>query len=82
MSQPNRVRVTVSVDDAHVSQIDDVAAHLRAAGMEVAQSLGAIGAISGHVENDRLAGLSKVPGVVAVEPEHSYQLPPPDAKIQ
>jgi hypothetical protein len=82
MSQPNRVHVTVSVDEAHVSNMDEVVAGLAAAGMEDVKSLGAIGAISGHVDSGRLAGLSQVPGVAAVEREHSYQLPPPDAKIQ
>ena len=82
MSPLNRTHVTVSVDDAHLSQINQVAAHLRAAGMEVEQTLDAIGAISGHVGDDRLASLAQVPGVAAVEPERSFQLPPPDAKIQ
>ncbi|HEY1599522.1 MAG TPA: hypothetical protein VGG64_07970 [Pirellulales bacterium] len=82
MPPPNRTNVTVSVDDAHLSQIHQVAARLRAAGMEVEQTLDHIGAISGHVGNDGLAGLARVPGVAAVEPERSFQLPPPDAKIQ
>ena len=53
-----------------------------AAGMEVEHSLGSIGAISGHVAHDRLHGLTQVPGVAAVEPERSFQLPPPDAEVQ
>ena len=49
MPVPNRVNVNVSVDDAHVSQIDQVAARLRPAGMHVDRTLAAIGSISGHV---------------------------------
>jgi riboflavin synthase alpha subunit len=82
MSQSDSIHVTVSVDDAHFGKIEEVAQRLRSAGMNVGRTLGAIGAISGHVDSGHLAGLSKVPGVSAVEREHSYQLPPPDAKVQ
>ena len=82
MSQSNRVPITVSVSDSHLEKLKEVAAQLRAAGMSVEHSLDAIGTISGHVEQDRLAGLAKVPGVAAVEPERTFQLPPPGSKIQ
>ena len=52
MAIPNRVNINVSVDDAHVSQIDQVAARLRAAGMHVDRTLAANGSISGHVTGD------------------------------
>ena len=55
---------------------------LRGAGLEVERSLSSIGTITGHVDSHRLDGLSKVQGVAAVEAERSFQLPPPDAKIQ
>jgi hypothetical protein len=82
MSIPGRVNVNVSVDDAHVSQIDQVAAQLRAAGMHVDRTLAAIGSISGHVTGNLVQTLRKVPGVSAVEHDRSFQLPPPDAEIQ
>jgi len=82
MAAANRIPITISVDEAHIARIDEVAAWLRAAGMEVERSLGSIGAISGHVAHDRLLGLSQVPGVAAVERERSFQLPPPDAEVQ
>ncbi len=82
MAASDRVNVTVSVDDAHLSQIDQVVERLRSAGMHVDSSLASIGTILGHVAGDQVHALSRLPGVAAVEPERSYQLPPPESPIQ
>jgi cation transporter-like permease len=73
-----RITVTVAADaDAEV-----VAEQLRAAGVTVEQVLLAIGVITGTVAAEQRAALADVPGVLAVEPEQTFRLPPPDAEIQ
>jgi hypothetical protein len=39
--------------------------------------------VVGHVDDpDDTEGLIRVDGVMAVEPTHRFQLPPPDAEVQ
>lgn len=73
-----QITVTVAADvDAEV-----VAEQLRATGMTVEQVLPAIGVITGTVAPEQRAALADVPGVLAVEPEQAFRLPPPDSEIQ
>jgi len=74
--------VTVTVDDAHASVIDEVAVRLRDAGMEVDRVLGSIGVITGSVAPARLPLVEAVDGVAAVEEQTSFNLAPPDAEAQ
>jgi len=76
------IDVTVTVDDAHLSSIDTVAAGLRARGLRIDAVHGAIGMISGAVPAERLHDLTEEPGVTAVEESLTYRLPPPDAPLQ
>jgi cation transporter-like permease len=73
-----RITVTLSAD----ADADAVAEQLRAAGMTVEQVLRAVGVITGTVAAEARAALADVPGVLAVEPEQTFRLPPPDAEIQ
>ena len=75
-------RITVSVDDEHLEQVDGVAEELKSAGMKVEQVLGSVGIITGSVEAERRADLAGLPGVGSVEDENTFQIPPPDAEIQ
>jgi hypothetical protein len=73
-----QITVTVSADaDAEV-----VAEQLRAAGMTVQQVLGAAGVITGSVATQARAALADVPGVLAVEPQQTFGIAPPDSGIQ
>ena len=74
--------VTVTVDEAHAGAIDEVAARLRDAGMDVDRVLGAIGVITGSVAASRLHLVEAVEGVASVEQQTSFKLPPPDADVQ
>ena len=76
------VRLTVSVDDAHLDRIDDVEAALREAGMSVERSLAAIGTITGLVPASKLPAVRATEGVAAVEAEREFRLPPPDSPVQ
>ena len=73
--------VTVTVDEAHAGAIDEVAARLREAGMDVDRVLGAIGVITGSVAAARLHLVEAVEGVASVEEQASFELPPPDAEV-
>ncbi len=75
-------KITVTVGDDHVADLDRVAEQLRAAGMNVDQVLHAVGIITGSVPSERRAALERLPGVAAVEGEHTFQIPPPDAEVQ
>ena len=74
--------VTVTVDEAHAGAIDEVAARLRDAGMDIDRVLGAIGVITGAVPASRLHVIEAVEGVASVEEQTSFKLPPPDAEVQ
>ncbi len=75
--------VTVSVDDAHVELIDEVAERCRAAGMDVQQVLVAVGMITGSVGTvAQCAALGALDGVAAVEPQRTFRLPPPGSAVQ
>lgn len=75
-------RITVTVDDAHLDDLEGLAAALRAAGMQVQQILSSIGIITGEVADAQRAAIVQVPGVVSVENQQVFQLPPPDSDIQ
>ena len=81
MEEPEHV--TVSVDDAHVALIDEVAERCRAAGMDEQQELAPIGVITGSVGSPaQRAALGALDGVVAVEPQRTFRHPPPGSEVQ
>jgi hypothetical protein len=74
------VELSVTVDDEHA--IDEVAAGLRARGMEVGEVLEGIGVITGSAPDEVRADLAAVEGVASVDEQLTHQLPPPDAPVQ
>jgi hypothetical protein len=76
------VNLSVTVTDAHLARIDDVAAALHARGMRVGQVLRAVGVISGSAPDALRQSLETVEGVAAVEKDVTFRLPPPDAPVQ
>lgn len=78
----DKVKVTVSIDDAHVEQIDQVTKQLKSAGLDVEQTLPTLGIVTGSVETEKMSSLSKVTGVESVEVDKNYQLAPPDSDVQ
>jgi hypothetical protein len=75
-------RITVTIHDDHLANIDEIVDQLRAAKMQVDQVLRPLGVITGSIVRSRRSLLDAVPGVAAVEDETSFQLPPPDAEVQ
>jgi CheY-like chemotaxis protein len=77
------VEVTILVADDHIAAIDDVAAALRSAGLQLGQTLPETGVITGSVADAAaMETLAAVPGVAAVEPVQEIFIPPPDAPVQ
>ena len=74
--------ITVTVAGSHLAQIEDVAAGLRDAGMEVGQVLAAIGVITGTAPAAQLSALEQVEGVASIEEQTKFEIPPPDADVQ
>ena len=75
-------RITVTIADDQIADIDAAAQRLREAGMEIDQVLGSVGVITGSVPASARSRIEAVPGVAAVEDETSFQLPPPDSEVQ
>ena len=73
-----QITVTLAAD----ADPEVVAEQLRAAGMTVEQILPAIGVITGTIAAETRTVLAELPGVLAVEPEQTFELPPPDSDIQ
>ena len=74
--------VVVTVDDAHLADLDAVVASLRERGLQVDQVLAEIGVITGRLPTGQSLAVLHVDGVVGVEQARRVQLPPPDAPVQ
>ena len=78
----SEVKISVSVDDAHLPQMKQVSEQLQSSGMNIEQTLSSIGVISGSIESDKLDSLYRVEGVKNVESQQNYKLAPPDSNLQ
>ncbi|MFD4421110.1 hypothetical protein ACFWN7_06365 [Agromyces sp. NPDC058484] len=72
----DRVHVTVQGRG-----VDDALAELQGAGLEVDETLGDLGIVTGRAAPDAVERIRGLPGVT-VEPESDVQLPPPEAPVQ
>lgn len=75
------LRVTVTLDLSAAQHARDLVPALQENGLKVGDVLELSGVVTGRVRADQRDGLAQVPGVLAVEEEGSFQLPPPDAEI-
>jgi hypothetical protein len=71
--------VVVAVE---VDRFDSTVRALRAAGMVVEQEMRDIGTVIGRTAGHRLVQVQGLDGVIAVEPEHTVQLPPRSSDLQ
>ncbi len=78
----SKVQVTISIDDAHLEQIDQVADQLKAAGLDVAQTMSTLGIVTGSIDSDKMSSLSEVTGVDSVEVDKTITLPTPGSDVQ
>lgn len=70
--------VIVTIDDSHLDDIDQVVQTLRDGGMRVDQVSDVV--VTGFT--DHAESLTRIAGVMSVEPARRYQLAPPDADVQ
>ncbi len=75
-------RITVTIGDDQRADLDALVQRLCEAGMEVEQVLEEVGIVTGSVPESGRSRIEAVPGVISVEPETSYRLPPPESEIQ
>jgi hypothetical protein len=73
-------RVSVTVDDAHLSSLDDVVGALRERGMHVETVLEGLGMVTGSARD--AAALRQVEGVSGVDVELEHRIAPPEDEIQ
>jgi hypothetical protein len=76
------IEVIVTVDDRHLSRLQEIAEQLKAIGIKDVQTQIGIGLITGKGSSDALNAARKVPGITAVEPTGSVQIAPPESDIQ
>ncbi|WP_068269267.1 hypothetical protein [Aldersonia kunmingensis] len=76
------IGVTITIDDAALGDVHDIAEQARAAGLTVSSVLDTLGIITGSVDREAIAALARIPGVSAVEPEAGIGIAPPDSPIQ
>jgi len=74
--------IIVTVDDQHATAMGQVAATLRANGMQVSQVLEAIGVITGTVPDGGETALRSIQGVKSVDPALNIAIPSPDSPLQ
>jgi hypothetical protein len=79
---PLQLEVLVSVDTDEPQVISDIAAQLAQVGMDVRDVHDAISVITGTIDEAAVSSLEQVPGVLDVERQRSYRIPPPDSAVQ
>ena len=77
-----KVNLLITVDEKHSNRMSEVAERLQAAGMSVESLLEALGTITGSIEAEKVALVSRLEGVAHVETARTFQLAPPDSEIQ
>jgi hypothetical protein len=77
-----KVRLSLSVSDAHAKDLGKIAKAVQKIGMKVEQQLAGLGVITGEIEADKLSALGRIPGVAHVEEERQVGIAPPGSPIQ
>jgi hypothetical protein len=77
-----KVKLSVSVDDQHLSKFSEIVKEVEKAGMTVEGKHEDIGVVNGSIEKDKIDSLRKVVGVQHIEEEREVRISPPDSDIQ
>lgn len=72
-----RIRVAVAVADNALERLDEVMNACRAVGFRADSTLTGVGVFTGFIDEENLAALRAVPGVAAVELEHTLRIHAP-----
>jgi hypothetical protein len=78
----SEIQLQVTVDRAHQQNLSEIADQLRAVGMKVEQELASIGVLIGSADGAKVKALAAVEGVIDVEEQKMYQLPPENSSGQ
>ncbi len=73
MSEDSPQPIIVTVEDAYLPMIQEVATELQTAGMTVEQVLPTVGIISGSATLEQISRLQTLPGIISVEPDEPMQ---------
>lgn len=77
-----QLEVLVSVDAEEPGDISGIAEQLAAAGLDVRDVHDTISVITGVCDESTVGSLSQVPGVLDVEQQRTFRLPPPGSDVQ
>jgi len=77
-----KVKLSLSVDDQHMSKFADVVKRVEKAGMKVDEKHKDIGVVNGSIEKDKIDSLRQVDGVEHIEEEREIRIPPPESDLQ
>lgn len=80
MSQ--ELKVVVSVDATRPEELSEIATNLSDAGLRVDDVLVPLATITGTCEEESMHSLEQVPGVLVIERQQEFQLPPDDTEPQ
>jgi hypothetical protein len=71
------VKISICIDDAHLSSIEKISQQLQVAGASIEEILSSIGIINATISADRLDRIERIEGVKQVERQEVYQITPP-----
>jgi hypothetical protein len=77
-----KVRLSLSVSDEHVKDLDGIAAAARKAGLDVEHQHASLGIVTGSIDAGKLDALRRIPGVAAIEEERQVGVAPPGSDVQ
>jgi DNA anti-recombination protein RmuC len=77
-----KVKISISVDEEHLSEFSKVMKKVEKAGMQIDQELEDIGVATGSIDEEKVGKLRDVEGVNHVEEERQIQIPPPESDVQ
>ena len=79
---PPSTTFIVTVQDAYLERVQEVAHDLEEAGLAIDRVLGSLGQVVGHAEDSGRARLAGVRGVASIESERRFGIAPPDSGLQ
>jgi hypothetical protein len=77
-----KVNLSVSIKDEHLPRFKELVDRIRKAGLEVDQELKSLGVVTGRIESEKVQALRNLTEVANVEESHTFQIPPPESKVQ
>jgi hypothetical protein len=78
----NKVRLSISVDDAHLDRLNEISKAAQKAGLTIEQKLPNLGVLTGSIESAKVGALHGIEGVHSVEEERSVGIAPPGSPVQ